>query len=607
MMHFWLLGFGFSAIVACVAFVAGWWLRGLRLVNRSAGPTRPRADSRSFAEQALAGLHAATETVRSCVEQHTECIRAIEAELRESSASEPAVIISAADSIRAANGLVQHQFNDIQKLLDCKQVELHDHLADPYGLLCTFASLDRQKHVYRQVLNSLELLAVELMTHVAGHGQRLKNISNGLETDAKSKLPDVASAVTQILDAAADMEKKITSTESRIDQQAEKVQMQAVLSNVDLLTSLPNRRAFDAELQQSAARSRGTSAYFTVMFIDLDGFNRINTQYGHHGGDVILRQAASVLKGRMRGKDLVARYKGDTYAILLGQTTLHDSLPVAEQLRALLGETQFSHGNYPLRLTASVGVAQLQPEETGEEVAQRANAALTSAKQAGGNVSYWHDGKESFPVSSAFRASGENGATPSLVTMFRRSVTGGDADESAETEQRTAGGPVLTGRSLFVANLQRRLSEWKRGGPPVAVIVLRVDQLDELESRCGAEAETFLLGVLSRLLEAATRDMDERCEFQDGQFALLLPGLDTANAMAVAERLQSQIRECKVRMGNDLWNITASIGLANASDSSTVVDVMQSAESAMKRASERGGDTIVLGDAAAEFASVAAK
>ena len=69
--------------------------------------------------------------------------------------------------------------------------------------------------------------------------------------------------------------------------------------------------------------------------------------------------------------------------------------------------------------------------------------------------------------------------------------------------------------------------------------------------------------------------MDERCEFQEGIFAILLPGVDEANALAVAERLQSQVRQCKVRMGDGLWNITASIGVANSSVGPGVVEVMR--------------------------------
>ena len=67
--------------------------------------------------------------------------------------------------------------------------------------------------------------------------------------------------------------------------------------------------------------------------------------------------------------------------------------------------------------------------------------------------------------------------------------------------------------------------------------VMRVDQMDELVGRFGEKGQAFLRQVMGRLMEATTRDMDERCEFEDGLFALILPGTDEANALAVADRL----------------------------------------------------------------------
>lgn len=606
MANIWVLGLGLSVVSAGVAFCAGWLLRGLRS-GGSTPAAMPKVERKQLAEQALQGLHAATETVRSCVEQHIECIRQVESELRDASAKEPAIISTAAESIIAANGLVQHQFNDIQRIIDNRHGEIQDHLTDPYGLLFTFASFDRQRHVYRQVLSSLETLAAELMGNIHNHGQRLTKISNGLEGAGTAKVEDITAAVAQIFDATDEMTQKIEDTEQHLGEQAEKVHMQAVLSHTDLLTSLPNRRAFDAEIEQLTARIHGSSTYFTIMFLDLDQFSQINQQYAHQGGDVILREAAGVIKQLMRGRDMVARYAGDTYAIVLPQTTLHDALPVADRLRAAIERTEFGHGNNPLRLTARVGVAQWLTEETPADLERRADQSLQAAKQAGGNISFWHDGKECFPVSSAFKSRDENsGNTTQLSTMFRRKLTGEDGEDKKPAENAaTPDGQTLSGRSLFLSNLQRRIAEWKRGGAMVSVFVLRIDQSQQLVAKFGAQAETFLHQVLTRMLEAVTRDMDERCEFQEGIFAMMLPGVDEANALAVAERLQSQVRQCKVRMGDGLWNITASIGVANSSVGPGVVEVMRSAESAMKKASERGGDTICLGESAAQQAVAA--
>jgi diguanylate cyclase len=599
-MHRLLLEFGPSLLLALAGIAAGWWLRGK---PRSAGSSaQPKVGRKELAAQALNGLNAAAEAVRSCVAQHIECIQTIESELRESSGLEPAIISNAADSILEANGLVRHQFSEVQSILHSKQDEIHEHLSDPYNLLVTFASLDRQQHVYQQVLQSLELLATELAGNISGHGRRLQQIDGQLSDEAGRNAAGISAAVGQILDATDQLEQRIESAEKRIGQQAAAVQMQAVLSHVDLLTSLPNRRAFEAELEQCARRSRTKGSYTTVALVDLDQFARVNAEYGHQGGDVILRQAAAAIKQLMNGKELVARYSGDTYGILLHQTTLHDALPIVERLRSAIEQTQFSHGSSPLRMTASIGVAQLLSDESPSDVAARSQESLRAAREAGGNGCFWHNGKESFPVSAAFkRVDAENSSSsPSLLSMFRRSISGLDEEEAGADAEAARERPALTGRSLFVNNLQRRLTEWKRGGSGVAVIVLRVDQREELISRFGSHAETFLHRVLGRLLEAVTRDMDERCEFEDGLFAVLLPGADEVNSLAVAERLRMQIRQCKVRMGDDLWDLTASIGVAQCSIGTTVVEVMRAAEGAMKQSIVEGGDAVCTREAAAE-------
>jgi diguanylate cyclase (GGDEF)-like protein len=100
---------------------------------------------------------------------------------------------------------------------------------------------------------------------------------------------------------------------------------------------------------------------------------------------------------------------------------------------------------------------------------------------------------------------------------------------------------------------------------------------------------------LGRLLEAATREMDERCEFEDGLFAIILPGIDKSNALAVAERLRLQVRQCKIRIGSDLWDLTASIGMAHCTVAARVMDIMLSAEAAMNEASKLGGDAVCVG------------
>jgi diguanylate cyclase (GGDEF)-like protein len=310
-----------------------------------------------------------------------------------------------------------------------------------------------------------------------------------------------------------------------------------------------------------------------------------------------------MIKEMLSGKDMVAHYGGDTFAVLLPQTTLHDALPMAEKIRRKIESTQFSHGSRPLRVTASLGIAQLRPEEMLDADVQRPLEAMGAALHGGGNICFRHDGQGAFPVSSVFQAR-EDAASEeslSLASLWKdSSVLEGTPTTPVPAPKPNEETANLTGRSLFAANLNRRLSEWKRGGPAVSVAVLQVDQMDELLARFGEKGQTFLRQVMGRLLEAATRDMDERCEFEDGLFALILPGADETNALAVAERLRSQIRQCKVRMGNDLWDLTASIGLAHCTVAARVMDIMLSAEAAMKAAAKQGGDAIRIGQTVQE-------
>jgi len=585
--------FGLSLLAAFLGAVFGWWMRGRP--HAKTAKDHPPANRDQFAADVMQSLHAAAETLRTCIEQHTECMRTIQSELHESTSTEPAIITNAAESIIASSGLMRHQIDDIRHTLNDKRQEIRDCLNKTNGLLFTFASLDRQKHVYRQVLSSLEILATELAGEVRGHGQRLQTITGELEHVPNQSASSVDGALTQILDATDDVQRRLAVTEERIETQAESMHMQAILTHADLLTSLPNRRALEAELARVAHQSNSHAPIASLMLIDLDHFAEVNTDYGHQGGDVILRQAAAKIKQLIRGRDMVARFAGDTFAVLLNQTTLHDALPIAERLRKTLEEAQFSHGTRPLRVTASVGVAQLEPDEMRGPILSRVEEALAAAQAAGGNACFRHDGRACFPISAAFYARQRPPADDSLslAALWRDSLGTGDpieAEPDVVEEDAT-----LTGRSLFAANLSRRLAEWKRGGAGVSVAVMRVDQMDELVERFGEQGRNFLRQVLGRLLEAATREMDERCEFEDGLFAMILPGSDKSNALAVAERLRLQVRQCKVRMGRDLWDLTASIGMAHCTVAARVMDIMLSAEAAMNEAARLGGDTVGVG------------
>jgi len=146
----------------------------------------------------------------------------------------------------------------------------------------------------------------------------------------------------------------------------------------DTLTGLPNRamleRALDAGAQAGAAR--------TLLFIDLDRFKVVNDSLGHRSGDELLVAAVERLRANVRGDDLLVRWAGDEFCVLLGAGTSEDvALRIADRLRAVLAEP-FSLAGRDVRLSASIGVAAAGADDAGRLV-QLADLAMYEAKRAG--------------------------------------------------------------------------------------------------------------------------------------------------------------------------------------------------------------------------------
>jgi len=150
----------------------------------------------------------------------------------------------------------------------------------------------------------------------------------------------------------------------------------------DLLTGLFNRRAFDDLMHRELSlRDRHGHALSMVM-IDLDHFKAVNDTYGHHAGDVVLRDLADILREVCRPSDLPCRWGGEEFACLLPQTDLENALKVAERLRAAIEVHDFPGVG---KVTASLGISQAALDENEESFCKRADEALYKAKEGGRN------------------------------------------------------------------------------------------------------------------------------------------------------------------------------------------------------------------------------
>ena len=164
---------------------------------------------------------------------------------------------------------------------------------------------------------------------------------------------------------------------------AEELLAQAARS--DPLTGLMNRRAMLEHLEYEAARFQRSHSSFTLLLADIDRFKAINDTYGHDAGDQALIQVSEQLVQAIRTQDLVARWGGEEFLILLPDTDLQGGLVVAEALRKGVADQKVAIAEQDLRLTLSIGVAAYGLGQTIHQCIKAADTALYQAKFEGRN------------------------------------------------------------------------------------------------------------------------------------------------------------------------------------------------------------------------------
>ncbi len=157
------------------------------------------------------------------------------------------------------------------------------------------------------------------------------------------------------------------------------------LATTDMLTGLPNRRAFIARLEDEHARlKRFEGQQAALLILDLDHFKNINDTYGHPAGDEVLRQVAAVIRNEIRQIDMSSRLGGEEFSVLLAGATHTAAREFAERLRRKIAGLTVTHENRTITVTASIGVAALHAaEESADAALLLADRALYRAKNLG--------------------------------------------------------------------------------------------------------------------------------------------------------------------------------------------------------------------------------
>jgi diguanylate cyclase len=159
-------------------------------------------------------------------------------------------------------------------------------------------------------------------------------------------------------------------------------------SLTDPLTGLGNRKYFDRSIEMAVQNALVSGEPLSLLMFDIDHFKSFNDSYGHLTGDQVLRLVGMSLKQTIKGQDITARYGGEEFVVVLPNTAMRQALTVADHIRRAIMSKELkkkSTGEILGRVTISVGVSMLKPDDDTDSLIERADACLYAAKRNGRN------------------------------------------------------------------------------------------------------------------------------------------------------------------------------------------------------------------------------
>lgn len=159
------------------------------------------------------------------------------------------------------------------------------------------------------------------------------------------------------------------------------------LALLDPLTLLGNRTALDSALNRELQMAERHHHELSLLMVDVDFFKKINDEYGHHRGDLVLSEVAKGIQSACRGSDITFRYGGEEFVVVLGKTDAEGAKIIAERIRQQIAETGVSYNGKTINATVSIGIATRHSNEKEDINAlfERADRALYVAKESGRN------------------------------------------------------------------------------------------------------------------------------------------------------------------------------------------------------------------------------
>jgi diguanylate cyclase (GGDEF)-like protein len=160
----------------------------------------------------------------------------------------------------------------------------------------------------------------------------------------------------------------------------------------DSLTNLLNRRTMNQFIEMEYVRSSRSGKPFGLIMADVDDFKQVNDEHGHAAGDLVLTELSSLLSAALRKQDLIARWGGEEFLILLPETDFEGVQIAAEKVRDLVSRSGFNYQGKPIRVTLSIGGVVCQDQEDWDDCIKHADRALYYGKKHGKNLAIFSKG-----------------------------------------------------------------------------------------------------------------------------------------------------------------------------------------------------------------------
>ncbi len=239
-------------------------------------------------------------------------------------------------------------------------------------------------------LSSVATTTGDFHEKIGGFSEKISHAQNIIELNAilDDVLRETRIVQTEALKSRDRMilaRQEVQEAEQRIHALEAKLQHMSELVREDQLTGSLNRRGLDDVFERETARSDRRGTPLCIAILDLDDFKRLNDTHGHLAGDAALKHLVKIVKDTLRSMDVIARFGGEEFVILLPETAVEAAFQTMTRLQRELTKHFFMHENEKLLITFSAGVALRVPNEEQASLIGRADKAMYQAKQSGKN------------------------------------------------------------------------------------------------------------------------------------------------------------------------------------------------------------------------------